>query len=85
MKAHIQKWRKMLQFFRIFLNIHDFSDFFEVFRIKTFKHSDAQTRAMHDKIRHKISHRLVYIRSLGSIGQKWFYTKNCQKIGFYAG
>ena len=36
MKAHIEKCKTMLKFFRLFLNIHDFFDFFEVFRIKLF-------------------------------------------------
>ena len=85
MKAHTKKCRKMLKFFRKFENIHDFFDFFEVFRIKTFKHSDAQTRAMHHKIRHTISHRTVYMQSLRATEGKWFYTKNCPKMRFYAG
>ena len=34
MKAHIEKCKKRLKFFRLCLNIHDFFDFFEVFRIK---------------------------------------------------
>ena len=33
MKAHIEKCKTMLKFFRLFLNIHDFFDFFEVFHI----------------------------------------------------
>ena len=53
--------------------------------IKTFKHSDAQTRAIHHKIRHKISPRTVYMRSLRATEGKWFYTKNCLNMGFYAG
>ena len=36
MKADIEKCKKMPIFFRLFLNIHDFFDFFEVFRIKLF-------------------------------------------------
>ena len=34
MKAHIEKCKKMLKFFRLFMNIHDFFDFLGVFRIK---------------------------------------------------
>ena len=37
MNEHIKKCRKMLEFFRIFLNIHDFFDFFEVFNGETFE------------------------------------------------
>ena len=36
MKAHIKMCKKMLNFIRIFLNIHDFFDFFKVFRTKLF-------------------------------------------------
>ena len=36
MKTHIKKCKKMLKFFRLFLNIHDFFDFCEVFPIKLF-------------------------------------------------
>ena len=35
-KAHKEKCKKMLIFFRLFLNIHEFFDFFEVFSIKLF-------------------------------------------------
>ena len=42
-----QEMHKNANFFRIFLNVHDFFNFFEVFRVKTFLHSDAQTPDMH--------------------------------------
>ena len=66
----------MLNVFRMILNTHDFFTFFEVFRIKTFLYSELQLRDMHHKIRHKIPHRTVHMRSLSSVEQKWFYTKN---------
>jgi len=85
MKAHTKKCRKMLKFFRKFENIHDFFDFFEVFHRKTFLSSELQLRAMHQKIPHKISHRTDSVTSLCRVVQKWFNTKNCQNMGFYAG
>ena len=69
-------------------NICEYSWFFRLFRgfsYRTFYASGTQSRAMHQKIPHKIWRRTVFVRSLGSIGQKWFYTKNCSKMRFYAG
>ena len=50
----------MLKFFRIFLNIHDFVDFFEVFNGETFEPN--RTHSCHHKILHKISRRTVHMR-----------------------
>ena len=73
MKAHIKKCKKMLKFFRLFLNSHDFFDFFEVFRIKTFLCSEMQSRGMHHKIRHKIPHRTVHVTSLWDVVGKRYH------------
>ena len=55
--------QKDAEFFRIFLKIHDFFDFFVVFSYKTFLYSELQLRALYQKIPHKILHRTVNIRS----------------------
>ena len=72
----------MLKFFQIFLNIHVFSTFFGVFRIKTFKPNETQTRDIYHKILHKIPHRTVYVRSLGKIGKNGFIAKTDEKCDF---
>ena len=69
-------------------NILEYSWFFRLFRgfsYRIFYASGTQSRAIHQKNRHKILRRTVNMRSLSIVEQKWFYTKNCPKIWFYAG
>ena len=73
------------RFHDFMMNIHDFFDFFEVFRPNFFLYSKLQSRDWHHKIRHKIPRRMVFIRSLGAVGGNWFYTKNCPKMRIYVG
>jgi len=72
----------------ILSDILEYSWFFRLFRgfsYKTFEPKRTQSCHAHHKIRHKIPRRTVFVRSLGSIGQKWFHRKNCPKMRFYAG
>ena len=85
MTEDVNKCRKMANFFEYSWIFMIFFDFFEVFPEKTFEPNTTQTPAYHHKILDKIPHRTVCVRSLGSIGQKWFYIKNCPKMWFYAG
>ena len=72
----------------IFFNILQFSwiistferFFAQKFVVQWSHFTEVHSRAMHHKIPHKISHRTVYVSSLGTIGRKWFYTKNCSKM-----
>ena len=76
MIEHILLCRKMLKFFRIRLNIHDFFNFFEVLYEgfnRSFLYSELQLRAMHHQIRHKIPHRTVYVKSLCDVVQKRYH------------
>ena len=72
----LQEVRKNVEFFRIFLNFHDFFSLFRGFSCKSFLYSELQSRDRHYKIAHKIPRRTVYVRTRGSTGEKWFYTKN---------
>ena len=77
--------QKSVEIFRIFLNIHEFSQHFRSFSFKTFLYSELQSPSRHHKIRHKIPHRTGFVRPRGSTGEKWFCIKNCPKMWFYAG
>ena len=82
MIEHILLCRKMLKLFRIFLNIHEFFNFFEVFRMKLFLYSELQSRGIHHKIRKKIPHRTVLVRSLGDVGEIGFTSKTVRISDF---
>ena len=72
--------RKNREFFRIFWNFCEFFPFFRGFLFSVFLRNDAQSRDMHHKIPHKISHRTVNMRSLRATEGIWFHTKNRPKL-----
>ena len=72
--------QKNVEIFRIFLNIHEFSQHFRSFSFKTFLYSELQSPSRHHKIRYKIPHRTGFVRPRGSTGEKWFCIENCPKM-----
>ena len=85
MKEHLEKSKKMLNFFEFSRIFMIFFLVFKRFFIKSFLYSEIQLRATHHKNLHEILRRTNIMRPRGTTEENWFYTKNWSKMGFYVG